>query len=487
MYDNFDLSVLFPEFILSSVAVLIILLGVFLKKLKLEKFYLYVMAVSLVVALSFSISDFGASHVYLFNNMVESNPIKQLLKIIILGLSVFTAILLIGSSEKYREIRKFEFSSLCIFSICGSLLILSANNLIILYLGLEIQSLCLYVLATFARKNHKSSEAGVKYFILGSIASAVLLFGMSFMYGYSGTVNFTEMQKIYSALLTTNGSEVPIGFIIGFVLVIIGLLFKASAFPFHIWVPDVYQGSQLPVTAFFSIIPKVTSIFILLDFLVVNFSMWKASWSPIIMFVSVLSMFIGAFGAMIQKNMKRLLAYSSIGNVGFMIVALVSSSGHSLGSVIIYAVIYGIMNIGMFALLNIVQKKHEDYNISIFTGLAERHPMLAFSFAVILLSMAGIPPLAGFFAKFFVIKSLIVSDMYAIATVTLLASVISSFYYLKIIKSMYFETAENSDHAISIVPETMFIATFAVVANMFLVFTPSSIINFTSLQISLIP
>lgn len=488
MSEKFDISILFTESFLASSAIAIIIIGAILRKIKLERFYLYFSAVVMLGAFLYSLNDFGSPHTYTFSSMVASDDIKQVFKIIIIGLSFMTLLLLVGSANKYPEVKKFEFSSLILLSVFGSLIILSSNNLITLYLGLETQSLCLYVLAAFSKNDNKSSEAGVKYFVLGSIASIVLLFGMSFMYGYSGTIYFTEMKKVYSSLSHLDSNvEIPIGFIIGFVLVLIGLLFKAASFPFHVWAPDVYQGSQLPVTAFFSIVPKITSILIITDILLFNFAIWKDAWKSIIIFVSVASMFVGALGAMAQSNIKRLLAYSSISNVGFILVVLISNTQDALSSIIIYVLIYGTMNLGVFALLGILQKEREDYDINLLKGLGSRHPMLSFAFAVIFLSMAGIPPFAGFFAKFFVVKSLINSQFYTLATITVIASVIGCYYYLKLVKIMYFEESLGKNSKLDFSAELVFVATSAVTINLLLVFFPSSIAGFSAIKISLLP
>lgn len=480
---NIELVSILPEITLVLGIFLIILLGLLLKRLKLAKFYNNIALFVAVIACLFVINLYDFLPILSFNTMLENNFLIVSFKSVIMIFALFTLFLSSGSAKNYPDVLKFEYPILILFSLIGILIMLSAVDLISLYMGLELQSLCLYVLAAFDRDNLRSSEAGVKYFVLGSIASALLLFGMSFIYGYTGTTNFILLKALYSDV--TAGAVVPLAVIIGMVLIIIGFCFKVAAVPFHVWSPDVYEGSQLPVTAFFAVIPKIAAIYVITKLLLVNFGFWADIWQQVIKLVAVLSMFIGAFSAIQQRNIKRLLAYSSISHVGFILSALATNEVTAVNSIIIYTIIYGIITIGIFALINLLEVGDErNYNISIFKGLGKNHPILSFSFAVLLLSMAGIPPLAGFFAKFYIISNIIKSQMYGLASLFLIASVISVYYYLKIIRLMYFEIPENSYTKCNYNIETVSIATISVTLNILLVFTPSAIINFSMINLS---
>ena len=313
---------------------------------------------------------------------------------------------------------------------------ISSYDLIVFYLGLELQSLCLYILAAFKKSDEKSTEAGLKYFVLSALASGLLLYGCSLIYGFTGSTNFEEISK--------NLNETNTGAVFGIVFVVVGLAFKVSAVPFHMWTPDVYEGSPTSITGFFALIPKIAAISVFIRFMYVPFLNLFDQWQTIIIFISIASMILGAVAAIGQNNIKRLMAYSSIGHMGYALAGLATGTNSGIQSTIIYLTIYLVMNLGAFGCIFMMKRENVFYeNISDLSGLSKNHPILAFGFLIILFSLAGIPPLAGFFAKFYIFMAVIESQMYALAIIGLLATVISAFYYLRIIKGMYF--IKNND------------------------------------------
>lgn len=329
----------------------------------------------------------------------------------------------------------FEFPVLVLLAVAGMMVMVSANDLMSLYMGLEMQSLALYVLASLRRDSEKSSEAGLKYFMLGALASGLLLYGCSLIYGFTGTTNFTALETI------TASADVSIGVLVGMILVIIGMCFKVSAAPFHMWTPDVYEGVPKIVTAFFATAPKVAALAVFIRFVEQPFGGAIEDWQQVLVVISVISMLVGSFAALRQKNIKRLLAYSSIGHVGFMLIGVVAaSSSEGIAAVLIYLTIYVTMNLGAFACVIMMKRKSESLElISDLAGLAKYRPMMAAALSILMLSMAGIPPMAGFFGKLFIFKAAIANGFYILATIGVLSSVVAAFYYLKIIKVMYFD------------------------------------------------
>ena len=308
----------------------------------------------------------------------------------------------------------------------------SSNDLILFYLGLELQSLSLYILAAIDRDNLRSSESGIKYFVLSALSSGLLLYGCSLLYGFTGSTNFEFISNELNKQNT--------GAIFAMVFILVGLAFKISAVPFHMWTPDVYEGSPTSITSYFAAVPKVAGLAVLIKFMFIPFSNILMEWQTIIIFISIASMILGAVAAIGQKNLKRLLAYSSIGHMGYALAGIATGAISGYQSSIIYITIYVIMNIGAFSCLYLM-KKDGVYkeNISDLSGVSKKHPLLAISFLIILFSLAGIPPLGGFFAKFYIFSSVLEQKMYALAIIGLLTTVISAFYYLKIIKTIYFE------------------------------------------------
>ena len=324
------------------------------------------------------------------------------------------------------------------------MVMISSNDLIVFYMGLELQSLALYVLATYNRDQLKSSEAGLKYFVLSALSSGLLLYGCSLVYGFSGSTNFDIISN------QLNSNEYVLTF--GIVFILVGLAFKISAVPFHMWAPDVYEGSPTTVTLFFTIVPKIAALTVFIRFLYVPFLNLIDQWQMIIIFLSIASMVFGAVAAIGQTNIKRLIAYSSIGHIGYTLAGLATASNEGIQSSIIYISIYVVMNLALFCCLLMLRRKDQYYeDIKDLSGLSKNHPILSLCLLVILFSLAGIPPLAGFFAKFYVFKAVLEQSMFFLAIVGLLSTVVAAFYYLRIIKIIYFDKEKDkydTDHSL---------------------------------------
>jgi NADH-quinone oxidoreductase subunit N len=328
--------------------------------------------------------------------------------------------------------RLFEYSILVVLSTLGMMVLISAGDLIMLYLGLELMSLALYVVAASNRDNAKSTEAGLKYFVLGALSSGMLLYGASLIYGFTGTVSF--------AGIAASAKTGDVGIVFGLVFLLAGLCFKVSAVPFHMWTPDVYEGAPTPVTAFFASAPKVAALAVFTRVALTAFPGIVPQWQQIIVFVAIASMVLGSFAAIGQRNIKRLMAYSSIGHMGFALVGLASGTVEGAQGVLVYIAIYVAMTLGSFAIIIAMKRNGQAVeNISDFAGLSRTNPLLAFFFAMLLFSLAGIPPLAGFFAKFYVFVAAIKAGLFTLAVIGVLASVVGAYYYLTIIKVMYFD------------------------------------------------
>jgi NADH-quinone oxidoreductase subunit N len=349
---------------------------------------------------------------------------------------------------------------------------ISSNDLMVFYMGLELQSLALYVLATFNRDQLKSSEAGLKYFVLSALSSGLLLYGCSLIYGFSGSTNFNIISN------QLNSNEYVLTF--GIVFILVGLAFKISAVPFHMWAPDVYQGSPTTVTLFFTMVPKIAALTVFIRFLYVPFLNLIDQWQMIIVFLSIASMLFGAIAAIGQTNIKRLIAYSSIGHIGYTLAGLATGSNEGIQSSIVYISIYIIMNLALFSCLLMLKRNNEYYEeIEDLSGLSKNHPLLSLSLLIILFSLAGIPPLAGFFAKFYIFKAVLEQSMYFLAIVGLLSTVIAAFYYLRVIKIIYFDKEKekyDQDHNIWL----KFSLTFSTILILLYFVFPSQLIDVVS-------
>ncbi|MDA9980655.1 NADH-quinone oxidoreductase subunit NuoN [Pelagibacterales bacterium] len=371
-----------------------------------------------------------------FNNSLVIDEFSKVIKILIL-IGSLASIIMYHSSREDLNINLFEFPILILLATIGMMIMVSANDLIAIFIGLELQSLTLYVLAALNRNHLASSEAGLKYFLLGALSSGLLLFGLSYIYGFTGNTNLN--------LISTTVTSGNIGLIIGIVFVCSGLAFKVSAVPFHMWTPDVYEGAPTPVTAFFALAPKVAAIALAVRFLIVGFGDISFDWQQIIIFLSIASMVFASFAAIAQNNIKRLMAYSSIGHVGYALIGLACGTFQGTSSLVIYLSIYLIMNVGVFSFILSMKNKGEYFeNISDLSGLYKVHPYYSVVITIFMFSLAGIPPLAGFFGKFYIFIAAIESNLLLLAVVGILASVIGAFYYLRIIKVIYFDETKNS-------------------------------------------
>jgi NADH-quinone oxidoreductase subunit N len=368
-----------------------------------------------------------------FNGAFVVDAFARVMKIMVLFGSAI-AIVMSVHFMKLERIERFEYPILILLATAGMMAMISANDLISLYMGIELQSLALYVLAAINRDSARSSEAGLKYFVLGAISSGMLLYGCSMIYGFSGVTSFVGIAE------SLKGGEASIGMIFGLVFLIAGLAFKVSAVPFHMWTPDVYEGSPTPVTAFFAAAPKIAAIALFVRAMVSPFAGISSDWQQVIVFISIASMVLGAFAAIGQTNIKRLLAYSSIGHMGYALVGLAAGGTEGVRGVVIYMAIYLISTLGTFAcVLTMRRQTGAVEEISDLAGLARNNKMLAFLLAMFMFSLAGIPPLAGFFGKYFVFLAAIKANLIWLAVIGVLASVVSAYYYLNIIRIMYFE------------------------------------------------
>jgi NADH-quinone oxidoreductase subunit N len=368
-----------------------------------------------------------------FNGAFILDDFARLMKVITLIGSGVAIAMSVGYARA-QKFERFEYPVLIVIATLGMMMMISANDLIALYLGLELQSLALYVVAAINRDSVRSTEAGLKYFVLGALSSGMLLYGASLIYGFTGQTTFAGI----AAALEASGSS--LGLIFGLVFLIAGLAFKISAVPFHMWTPDVYEGAPTPVTAFFAAAPKVAAMAMFIRVVIGPFEPVTPDWQQILSFVSIASMLLGAFAAIGQHNIKRLMAYSSIGHMGFALVGLAAGNEAGVQGVIIYILIYMAMTLGAFAcILSMRRRDGMVEEISDLAGLSKTNPIMAFMLAMILFSLAGIPPLAGFFAKFYVFLAAIQAGLYVLAVIGVLASVVGAYYYLSIIRVMYFD------------------------------------------------
>jgi NADH-quinone oxidoreductase subunit N len=427
-----NLNLILPEIFLSLSIFTTLLIGVFFKNsYNLVTNINYIIIISLLLIIFNSFSDTGN----LFSNSFVSNSFTNFFKILIL-LGTLFVMLITQDFIKEMKINYFEYPLLLLFSVLGMFLMISSNDLMSFYLGLELQSLALYILASIDRDNLKSNESGIKYFVLSALSSGLLLYGCSLLYGFTGSTNFEEINLKIELENT--------GAVFAMVFILVGLAFKVSAVPFHMWTPDVYQGSPSSVTSFFAVVPKVAGIAILIRFVQIPFEQLIDQWKNILVFMALASMILSAVAAIGQTNIKRLIAYSSIGHIGYALAGISTGTVAGYSSSITYISIYVIMNLGVFGCI-FLMKKDGKYceDIKDLAGISKQNPLLAISFLIIMFSLAGIPPLAGFFAKFYIFMSVIESGMYTLAIVGLLSTVISAFYYLRIIKIIYFDEIKN--------------------------------------------
>ena len=465
-----NLSFIIPEIFISLSVMFLLILGVF-KKNSFELIHNLSIIVLLITGIIVFNETLDIEKILLFNGSVVIDYLSSFMKII----TLLAAFIVLAISKNYLDnlkISKIEYPILILSSVLGMMVMISSNDLIVFYMGLELQSLALYVLATFNRNNLKSSEAGLKYFVLSALSSGLLLYGCSLIYGFSGSTNF----EIIASQLDSN--EYALTF--GIVFILVGLAFKISAVPFHMWAPDVYEGSPTTVTLFFTMVPKIAALTVFIRFLYVPFLELIDQWQMILVFLSIASMLFGAIAAIGQKNIKRLIAYSSIGHIGYALAGVASASNDGIQSSVIYLTIYIVMNLGFFSCLLMLRRNDNYYeSIDDLSGLSKNHPILSFSLLVILFSLAGIPPLAGFFAKFYIFKAVIEQSMYFLAIVGLLSTVIAAFYYLRIIKIIYFDPEKekyDQDHS----PWLKFSLILSTLLILFYFISPSQLVEAVS-------
>jgi NADH-quinone oxidoreductase subunit N len=429
-----------PEIVLAVGALALLMLGVF--RLKLPVRTIDYAAIALLLAAGGVLLALPAGKLVSFGGSFVLDDFARFLKVLaLLGSAAAIAMSLDYAEHAHQQ--RFEYSVLILLSTLGMLMLISAADLIALYLGLELMSLPLYVVAASHRNSLRSTEAGLKYFVLGALSSGMLLYGASLVYGFTGTISFAGIAQA--------AAHGGVGLIFGLVFLFAGFCFKVAAVPFHMWTPDVYEGAPTPVTAFFAAAPKVAAIAMFVRTTIVAFPGITAQWQQILVFVCIASMLLGAFAAIGQRNFKRLMAYSSIGHMGYALIGLAAGTAEGVQGVLLYVAIYIAMTLGVFAVILAMRRSTGMVeSIDQLSGLARTHPTMAFFLAMLLFSMAGVPPLAGFFAKFYVFLAAIKAGLYALAVIGVLASVVGAYYYLAIVKIMYFDEAVEGFYAMPI-------------------------------------
>jgi len=410
------------------------LIGVFVREERAMGIVHYLSLAALIVVGIAVLPMRGQEHVA-FNGQFVSDDFTVFMKILIL-MGTFLSLIMSQSYLRREGMKRFEYPVLMLFATVGMMMMVSAGDLIALYIGLELQSLSLYVLAAIRRDSLKSTEAGLKYFVLGALSSGMLLYGASLIYGFSGSTDFLQIANV----INEQKDNLSLGILIGLVFLISGLAFKVSAVPFHMWTPDVYEGAPTPITALLAISPKIAALCLFIQVLIGPFSAIIEQWQQIIILISIASMTLGAVAALMQTNIKRLLAYSSIGHMGYALIGLASANEAGISGVLIYLAIYLFMNVGTFGCIMCMRRNGQAVEqISDLAGASKSHPMMAFALLVFMFSMAGIPPLAGFFGKWFIFLAAIEAQLYTLAIIGVISSVVAAFYYLRIIKIMYFD------------------------------------------------
>jgi NADH-quinone oxidoreductase subunit N len=463
--EPLHLSVALPELTLAVGAMALLMLGVATRRERGE-LILWLAVVALALAGFFVASGTGTESLFAGSFIVD--PFARALKLLTL---TGAAVTLLMSLDYWGEGRlKFEFPVLVLLATTGMLMMISANDLIALYVGLELQSLALYVVAAFDRRSARSSEAGLKYFVLGALSSGMLLYGASLIYGFTGSTLFADIAT------AVQPSGANLGLIFGLVFLMAGFAFKISAVPFHMWTPDVYEGAPTPVTAFFAAAPKLAAMALLVRTMFAAFPAVTPEWQQIVTFLAIASMALGAFAAIGQRNIKRLMAYSSIGHMGYALVGLAAGTVEGVQGVIVYLAIYLAMTLGTFACILAMRRQGRMVeDIDQLSGLSTTSPLMAFMLAMLLFSLAGIPPLAGFFAKFYVFLAAINAGLYALAVTGVLLSVVGAYYYIRIVKIMYFD-----DPAASFEPMQGVLAAVLGVSSLFILFYflyPAPLVN----------
>ena len=453
MSPAFHIGPVLPEFIMAVGALVLLMIGAV--RGERSAWLVTELAVALI-GVAFLIDVGTPSHDQLvFDGAFLDDPFGRFMKALVLIGSLATLVMSIGFLRQ-EGIDRFEYPVLIVLSTLGMMTLISANNLIALYLGFELMSLALYVLAAFHRDDVRASEAGLKYFVLGALSSGMLLYGASLIYGFAGTVSF-------GGIATALQGHAQIGVVFGLVFLSAGLAFKMSTVPFHMWTPDVYEGAPTPVTAFFATAPKMAAVAITVRVMITAFPGIVSQWQQIIVFISIASMALGSFAAIGQTNIKRLMAYSAIGHMGFALVGLAAGTEAGIHGVLIYISIYLVMTLGTFAAIMSMRRAGANVEtIADLSGLGQTRPSMAFFLAMLMFSLAGIPPLAGFFAKFYVFQAAVQANLYGLAVLGVLSSVVAAYYYLRIVKMMYFDAPVGAfDRATPAVTVVLAIASLA--------------------------
>ncbi len=463
-FAGYSLLPVLPELVLAAGAMALLMLGAFRSGQTTS--LVTGLAVVLLAITGALVLSLPGGKLTTFGGGFIVDDYARFLKILALLGSGVTLIL----SRAYlaEQAKIFEYAILVMLSTAGMMVLISAADLIMLYLGLELMSLALYVVAASHRDDTKSTEAGLKYFVLGALSSGMLLYGASLIYGFTGTVSF--------AGIAAEAKGGNIGLLFGLVFLLVGLCFKVSAVPFHMWTPDVYEGAPTPVTAFFASAPKVAALAVFTRVALTAFPGIVPQWQQIIVFVSIASMALGSFAAIGQRNIKRLMAYSSIGHMGFALVGLAAGTEQGAQGVLVYIAIYVAMTLGTFAIILAMKRNGQAVEtISDFAGLSRTNPMLAFFFAMFLFSLAGIPPLAGFFAKFYVFLAAIKAGLFTLAVIGVVTSVVGAFYYLTIVKVMYFDEPKEAMEPMRV--ELRVVLAFAGIFNLLFFVYPAPLVN----------
>jgi NADH-quinone oxidoreductase subunit N len=458
-----DFLPVLPEMFLAAGAMVLLLLGAFQQGPHVAREIAWLAVVALAITLGLVVSVGFARQVTLYSLFI-TDGFGVFMKTLVLIGAAFSIILAMRFNER-EGIGRFEYPVLVLLATAGMLMMMSANDFISLYIGLELQNLALYVIASFQRDQLRSTEAGLKYFVLGALSSGMLLYGISMVYGFAGSTNFDTLAHTLN-----DASGLSTGLVIGVVFVIVGLAFKVSAVPFHMWTPDVYEGAPTPATAFFSVAPKMAAMALFVRVMIYPFIGLVDQWQQVIWFIAVASMLLGAFAAINQRNIKRLMAYSSIGHVGYALIGL-AAGARGVRGILVYMAIYLFMNIGTFAVILCMRRKGRMVEgIDDLAGLSRSHPGLATALAIFMFSLAGIPPLGGFFAKLYIFMAAIDARLYVLAVIGVVTSVVGAYYYLRIVKLMYFdEPAGAFDRPIGREMQVV-IALSAAVTLFFLVF-----------------
>jgi NADH-quinone oxidoreductase subunit N len=427
-----DMSLALPEMVLAAAAMALLILGA-LRGEGSTRLVSWLAVAVLIVVFLVALSG-GSGRRIGFYGMFVTDAFALFMKALVLLGSAVTILMAMSYNEK-QGIARFEFPVLVLLATTGMMVMISANDLITLYVGLELQNLALYVVASFDRDSPRSSEAGLKYFVLGGLSSGMLLYGLSMVYGFTGTTAFPDLARMLAA-----GAAAPTGLIVGLAFVIVGLAFKVSAVPFHMWTPDVYEGAPTPVSMFFAVAPKMAALALFIRFMIAPFGPLVGEWRQIIVFLSIASMVFGAVAAIAQPNIKRLMAYSSIGHVGYLLIGLAAGTAEGIRGVLVYLAIYLFMNVGAWGVVLCMRRQGRMLEeIADLAGLSRTRPELALALAIFMFSLAGIPPAAGFFGKLYIFFAAIDAKLTGLAVIGVVTSVVGAFYYLRVVKVMYFD------------------------------------------------